>query len=162
MVLRYLCEQGVLDGERDAFADAGWRGPQHGVLLELQEAVDGSALFFCLDASASPWGGHRGAYVVDSRVGGAPTGGDRAPVSGPAYLPDPSRPGGARSASRSPPSSRSSAPAATARSPTTTRPTTGRRGGYTGRASEKSTGGARFRRRLSRQGKRVEKHGSSR
>ena len=74
---------------------------QHDVLLELQEEVDGPAVSHGLDASASPCGGHREAYVVDSRGDGAPTGGDRVPVGGPAYLPDPSRPGGARSASQS-------------------------------------------------------------
>ena len=35
VVLRYLREQGVLDGTRNAFADVGCRGLQHGVLLEL-------------------------------------------------------------------------------------------------------------------------------
>ena len=53
------------------------------MLPELQEEVDGSAWFFCLDAGASPWGGHREASVVGSRVGGVLTGGDRVPVGGP-------------------------------------------------------------------------------
>ncbi|MFC3689996.1 hypothetical protein [Aquipuribacter hungaricus] len=98
VVMRYLHEQGLLDGTPHAFVDVGWRGTQHDVLLELQQETEGSALshglFFGLDASASPWAGHREAYFFDSRGDAVPTGEDRVPVGGPAYLPDSLRPGG--------------------------------------------------------------------
>ncbi len=92
VVLRYLREQGLLDGTPHAFVDVGWRGTQHDVLLELQRQEPGAALshglFFGLDASTSPWGAYREAYFFDSR-GDATAGSDEpVPVGGPAYFPD--------------------------------------------------------------------------
>lgn len=93
VVLRYLREQGLLDGTPHAFVDVGWRGTQHDVLLELQQEQEGSALahglFFGLDNSASLWGDHREAYFFDSRDTSPPPEKELIPfVGGPSYLPE--------------------------------------------------------------------------
>lgn len=97
LVLRYLREQGLLDGTPHAFVDVGWRGTQHDVLLELQQAEGGAlshGLFFGLDASSSPWGAYREAYFFDSRGDALADGEEPVPVGGPAYVPDSLRAGG--------------------------------------------------------------------
>jgi hypothetical protein len=90
-VLRYLREQGLLDGTPHAFVDVGWRGTQHDVLLMLQHEQGGASahgLFFGLDASSSPWGAYREAYFFDSRGDAVTDGDEPVPVGGPAYFPD--------------------------------------------------------------------------
>lgn len=89
VVLRYLREQGLLDGGRHGFVDVGWRGTQHDVLAELQagEGVPPAVgLFFGLDRSTSPWGDLREAWFFDSRDDGPADPGDLLPLGG-EYLP---------------------------------------------------------------------------
>ena len=90
-MLRYLREQGLLDGTPHAFVDVGWRGTQHDVLLQLQQEQGGAlshGLFFGLDASASEWGAYREAWFFDSRGDARRSGDEPVPVGGPAYFPD--------------------------------------------------------------------------
>ncbi|WP_380169078.1 hypothetical protein [Jannaschia sp. R86511] len=90
VVLQYLEEQGLLDGTPHAFVDVGWRGTQHDVLLELQQergTETARGLFFGLDDSVSPWGGHREAYFFDSRDSRTEVRSPLVPVAGAAYLP---------------------------------------------------------------------------
>jgi FMN phosphatase YigB (HAD superfamily) len=67
---RYLEQEGLFDGEPHGFVDLGWKGTQHEVLIDLQNAravAPAAGLFFGLEESACRWGELREAYYFDSR-----------------------------------------------------------------------------------------------